>query len=111
MTPLDYVTVCADVLCSRARRITFMARFSISRAHRLFLIQFASYFLATFNIRAVAGTSYMMTAVTDLAIAGLSFWAIKHVVEAKTRAEQVGYVVGGMCGAQIALLLSRLLGV
>lgn len=80
-------------------------------AVRLFFIQFASYFLATFNIRAVAYSSYVMLALTDMAIALLSFIAIRSVVAATTRAEQVAYVCGGLVGAQIALMLSHLLGI
>jgi predicted alpha/beta hydrolase len=72
----------------------------------LALMQFLSYFIVTFNYRAVAEVSYMGTFVTDVLIAALAFSSIKRVAEATTWHERVGYIVGGSIGAQIALFLS-----
>lgn len=79
----------------------------ISRATlELAVVQFLSYFIVTFNYRAVAEVSYVGTFVTDILIAALTFASIRRVVSATTRHEQVAYVVGGCIGAQVALFLS-----
>lgn len=72
----------------------------------LAVMQFLSYFIVTFNYRAVAEVSYSGTFVTDVLIAALSFSSIKRVAEARTWHERIGYIVGGSIGAQIALFLS-----
>lgn len=72
-------------------------------------IQFCAYFLATINYRAVAELSYFGTLWSDLLIALLAFSSIKRVAAAKTQAERIGYVVGGILGAQVALFLSTFL--
>lgn len=72
----------------------------------LAFIQFLSYFIVTFNYRAVAEVSYVGTFATDILIALLAFFSIKRVAQAGTRQELVGYIVGGCIGAQIALFLS-----
>lgn len=69
-------------------------------------IQFCSYFILTFNYRAVAEVSYVGTFITDVMIATLSFSSIKRVAQAETWHERVGYVIGGSIGAFIALFLS-----
>lgn len=69
-------------------------------------MQFLSYFIITFNYRAVAEVSYIGTFVTDLMVAALSFSSIKRVAEAESWHERIGYIIGGSIGAQIALFLS-----
>jgi len=72
----------------------------------LALLQFSSYFILTFNYRAVAEVDYVVLLLTDLAIAAVNFSSIKRVAQASTNAERAAYVFGGAAGALIALKLS-----
>lgn len=80
----------------------FLSRHSLELA----AIQFASYFILTFNYRAVAEVNYTILFITDLLIAALNFSSIKRVAEASSNYERTAYVVGGAGGALIALKLS-----
>lgn len=75
----------------------------------LAVIQFCSYFLLTLNYRAVAEVNYLGTLWSDILIALLTFSSIKRVAAAETHAERIGYVIGGILGAQVALFLSTFL--
>lgn len=69
-------------------------------------LQFASYFIITLNMRAVAELDYLMTAVTDVFLAAIAFTSIKRVAQATTSHERMSYIIGSLFGAQCALLYS-----
>jgi hypothetical protein len=68
-----------------------------------------NYLLLVLNYRAVAQGDMLRTLATDLAIAALSFTAIRRIGAASGPAEFVGYVLGGLVGSALALSLSRFL--
>lgn len=74
----------------------------------IFLLQCSAYFIITLNMRAVADTNYLWTAVTDVGLAAIAFTSIQRVAAARTREERIAYILGGVLGAQLALLSSSL---
>lgn len=80
---------------------------SLRHACAIGALQFGAYFIVTLNMRAVAELDYVMTAITDVFLAWIAFSSIKRVAAAHTRLEQVCYILGGLLGAQCALLWSE----
>ena len=91
-------------------RFVDMRRYFSGPSLELFVIQFSVYFILTLNYRAIATINYAGTFVTDLIVAALSFTSIRRVAAVTTTAEdRVGYMLGGGCGALVALWLSTFL--
>jgi hypothetical protein len=59
------------------------------------------------NVRALAAGNILVTVVTNVLLASVSFVIIRRVGEASTKLDFVGYIFGGACGSAIALLLAR----
>jgi hypothetical protein len=78
-----------------------------SRAFTIGTLQFGSYFIITLNMRAVVEFDYLTTAITDVFLAWIAFSTVKRIVAATTGPEMLCYVVGGVLGAQCALLWSQ----
>jgi hypothetical protein len=78
-----------------------------SRALTIGTLQFGSYFIITLNMRAVVEFDYLMTAITDVFLAWIAFSTVKRIVAATTGPEMLCYVLGGVLGAQCALLWSQ----
>jgi uncharacterized membrane protein YfcA len=78
----------------------------------LFLIQIVSYSLLVINYRAVAQANYVHSAVSDFAIASLSFYVIKKIAHGQDNFHQwLGYALGGVVGSIIGIYISvHLLG-
>jgi hypothetical protein len=72
-----------------------------------FAIQFVNYLVVTVNMRAVSAGKYRWTAITDGAIAGVGFLAIKEVATAHSSLAWAGYVFGGIIGSQVGIWLSK----
>lgn len=74
----------------------------------LFVINTLNYLLLVLNYRAVAQGSITRTAITDALIAAAGFTLIGQVASAPRSIEgHVAYVLGGVVGSVLALLLSR----
>ena len=71
-------------------------------------MMFLQYAVLTFNIRAVAVSSYWALAVTDLVIATLGFTILKKVEEANGTVDMMGYAIGGTLGAQVAMWVGNM---
>ena len=72
-----------------------------------FGLMFVNYGLVCINMRMIARGSYLGTAWTDAAIAGLGFTLIRSVASADALGAQLGYVSGGVCGSLLGLWLTR----
>lgn len=77
----------------------------MKRALQLFLLEFVGFFIVTINMKSVADVNYLLTFITDVLIALIGFTSVRMIVEATTTREKIAYVLGGACGAQIALRL------
>lgn len=80
---------------------------SLRHACAIGVLQFGAYFIVTLNMRAVASLDYFMTAITDVFLAAIAFSSIKRVASATTHLERGCYILGGLLGAQCALLWSE----
>lgn len=78
----------------------------MTRALKLFCLQFCLYFIVTLNMRAVADLNYFLVLITDILVGAIGFTTFKELMKAETRREQVSYILGGAAGAQVALLVS-----
>lgn len=76
------------------------------KAAELFGIQFTYYLLLTVNYRAIGAVHYMMTFVTDVAVAALVFMSVQRVAKAETMWERICYILGGALGGVTALWLT-----
>lgn len=72
-----------------------------------FFIQFFVYGFLCWNIRAVANAWILNVIISDTFIAFMQFTLIKKVAEAKTKSAMAGYVIGGVCGSVVSVLLTK----
>jgi lipopolysaccharide export LptBFGC system permease protein LptF len=72
-----------------------------------FAMMFVNYLLICLNMRYVAKGSYTGVAWSDGLILVLGFTVIQQVAEAHTWAARLGYIGGGIVGAQLGLWLTR----
>jgi hypothetical protein len=70
-------------------------------------IQFVSYFILVFNIRAVAKLHYTAAIFTEAAHLLILWFVIRRVVESDSMGALFGYVVGGTLGTLASMYLSR----
>lgn len=71
------------------------------------LLIFSSYGLLAFNTRAIAHCRYPSIIVSATLFMCVNFFLIRHVAEAATVAEFVGYLVGGVSGDVIGAYMSK----
>lgn len=75
----------------------------MTRPLQLCALMAVSYFIAVLNMRDVSEGSRLGLAVTDVLIASVNFTVVQRVAGAGSPREFVGYVLGGVVGAQLAL--------
>jgi len=77
----------------------------------MFIVQVINWSLLCINIRAVAHANYLQIALTDFTIASINFFVIKKIAkeENETRAQWLGYSIGGVCGSILGTFISQLL--
>jgi hypothetical protein len=76
----------------------------------LFFIQICSYSLLCINFRAVAGTQYHLAAITDFALASMSFFIIRKIARSEDAVHQwLGYVAGSVAGSYLGIYISTLI--
>lgn len=76
-------------------------------AVRLAILMFVNYCLNAASFRLLARGSYLGVGITDGLIAWWGFTMTKLVVQADTRLQQVGYVIGGVSGSLVGLWLTK----
>lgn len=75
-------------------------------ALHLFGLMFVQYGILTVGTRAIAQGSFFWLAATDAVVSWLGFTILKKVEQADTASQKFAYMLGGVCGAQVALFLS-----
>ena len=76
----------------------------------LFFIQILSYSLLCINFRAVAQTQYHTAAITDFALASMSFFVIRKIARSEDFFHQwTGYVLGSVAGSYLGIYISSLI--
>ena len=82
----------------------------LKEAAILFFIQICSYSLLCINYRAVAQTQYHLAAITDFALATMSFFIIRKIARSEDALHQwMGFVAGSVAGSYLGIYISTLL--
>jgi hypothetical protein len=85
-------------------------RQKLKEAAVLFFIQICSYGLLCITFRAVAETQYHLAAMTDFALASMSFFIIRKIARSEDAVHQwLGYVAGSVTGSYLGIYLSTLI--
>ena len=87
--------------------MTEIKRNDIRDSFILFFAQMLSFAIITINYRAVAQASYAWSALTDLIVAGLSYFVVKKIAKSEnTICQWVGFAVGSAIGTIVGIWLS-----
>jgi hypothetical protein len=87
-----------------------MVKQKLKEAALLFFIQICSYSLLCINFRAVAQTQYHAAALTDFALASMSFFIIRKIARSEDAVHQwIGYVLGSVAGSYLGIYISTLI--
>jgi len=90
--------------------MTEIKRNDIKDALILFFAQMLSFAIITINYRAVAQASYLWSALTDILVAGLSYFVIRRIAKSKDSVCQwFGCTIGSALGTIIGIYLSLLI--
>jgi positive regulator of sigma E activity len=90
--------------------MTEIKRNDIKDALILFFAQMLSFAIITINYRAVAQASYLWSALTDILVAGLSYFVIRRIAKSKDSVCQwFGFTIGSAIGTIIGIYISLLI--
>ena len=90
--------------------MTEIVRRDIKDAFILFFAQMLSFAVITINYRAVAQASYVWSALTDVVVAGLSYFVVRRIAKSKDSIIQwLGFTVGSATGTVIGIWISKLI--
>jgi len=90
--------------------MTEIKRNDIKDALVLFFAQMLSFAIITINYRAVAQASYLWSALTDILVAGLSYFVIRRIAKSKDSVCQwFGFTIGSAIGTIIGIYISLLI--
>ena len=89
--------------------MTDLKRKDIKDGLILFSAQMLSFAIITINYRAVAQASYFWSIITDLIVAGLSYFVVRRIAKAENSVFQwLGFTVGSAVGTTIGIWLSKI---
>ena len=71
------------------------------------LLIFLSYTIVAINTCAIAKARYLPTFLSSVSFMCANFFLIRHVAEAKTREEFLGYLIGGVSGDLAGIAISK----
>jgi positive regulator of sigma E activity len=90
--------------------MTDIRRKDIKDSFILFFAQMLSFAIITINYRAVAQASYLWSALTDILVAGLSYFVIRRIAKSKDSVCQwFGFTIGSAIGTIIGIYISLLI--
>ena len=90
--------------------MTDIKRKDIKDSFILFFAQMLSFAIITINYRAVAQASYLWSALTDILVAGLSYFVIRRIAKSKDSVCQwFGFTIGSAIGTIIGIYISLLI--
>ena len=76
----------------------------------LFFAQMLSFAIITINYRAVAQASYLWSILTDLIVAGLSYFVVRKIAKSKdSTCQWLGFTIGSAIGTAIGIYFSVLI--
>jgi positive regulator of sigma E activity len=76
----------------------------------LFFAQMLSFAIITINYRAVAQADYLWSALTDIVVAGLSYFVVRKIAKSKDSTRQwFGFTLGSAIGTIIGIFISKLI--
>jgi len=82
----------------------------IKNAFILFFAQMLSFAIITINYRAVAQANYFWSVLSDLIVAGLSYFVVKKIIKSKdSKAQWFGFTIGSAAGTAIGIFVSKLI--
>jgi positive regulator of sigma E activity len=88
--------------------MTEIVRRDIKDAFILFFAQMLSFAVITINYRAVAQASYLWSALTDVVVAGLSYFVVRRIAKSKDSVCQwAGFTLGSAIGTVIGIFISK----
>jgi hypothetical protein len=73
----------------------------------MFFINLANYLILVWNFRAVAQARIVDSVISDIILASMSFTIVKRIGDAKTKAERVGYILGGAVASALGIIISH----
>ena len=100
------------LLYHRARRSqgaappTHAATRATRQSLALAVLVFVQYALVASDIRFVASANYLGIGVVNVCLALNTWYLTRGIIDARTRADRWGFVVGGTSGALVAVLLT-----
>ena len=90
--------------------MTDIRRKDIQDAFILFFAQMLSFAIITINYRAVAQASYVWSALTDVVVAGLSYFVVRRIIKSKDSIYQwSGFTLGSAIGTAIGIFISKII--
>ena len=88
--------------------MTEIIRKDIGDAFILFFAQMLSFAVITINYRAISQASYIWSALTDVVVAGLSYFVVRRIAKSKDSICQwLGFTLGSAIGTAIGIFISK----
>jgi hypothetical protein len=76
----------------------------------LFFAQMISFAIITINYRAIAQADYIWSALTDVIVAGLSYFVIRKIIKSKdSKLQWLGFTIGSAVGTVIGIFISKII--
>lgn len=87
--------------------MTDIKRKDIKDSFILFFAQMLSFAIITINYRAVNQANYLWSILSDIIIAGLSYFVVRRIVKSKDSISQwLGFTIGSAIGTAIGIYAS-----
>ena len=87
--------------------MTDTRRKDIKDSFILFFAQMLSFAIITINYRAVNQANYLWSILSDIIIAGLSYFVVRRIVKSKDSLSQwLGFTIGSAIGTAIGIFVS-----
>jgi len=90
--------------------MTEIKRKDIIDSFILFFAQMLSFAIITINYRAIAQADYVWSALTDVIVAGLSYFVIRRITKSKdSKTQWIGFTLGSAVGTIIGIFFSKII--
>ena len=87
--------------------MTDLKRKDIKDSFILFFAQMLSFAIITINYRAVAQANYLLSVLSDVVVAGLSYFVVRKIAKSKDSiAQWIGFTIGIATGTAIGIFTS-----
>lgn len=87
--------------------MTDLKRKDIKDSFILFFAQMLSFAIITINYRAVAQANYLLSVLSDVVVAGLSYFVVRKIAKSKDSiAQWIGFTIGSATGTAIGIFTS-----